>query len=113
MSHHLPYTFNEARLSNQAVVPGRIAVQGFTVYNTAAAAKWIHWFDEAGVPGAGAVPAMSLPILAHNDLAVFFGDKGRNCERGFTVCNSATETTLTIGAADCFFDVNYSDLGEY
>lgn len=107
---YLPRTFNEAKLSNQAVVPGRIAVQGFTVYNTLAAAQWLMWFDEAGVPAAGTSPAMALPIAAHNVTAAFFGDKGRNCERGFTVVNSSTETTLTIGLANCFFDVNYCEL---
>lgn len=113
MTYHLPRTFNEARLSNQAVVPGPIVVQGFTVYSSLGAAQFVMWFDEVGVPGAGAVPAMVLPIGAHNVCAAFFGDKGRNCERGFTVCNSTTETVLTIGAANCFFDVNYSDLEGY
>lgn len=110
---HAPLTFNEARLNNNARVPGRIAVQGFTVYNTAAAAKWIMLFDEVGIPGAGTVPAMVFPIAAHNVLGVFYGDRGRQCERGLTLCNSSTETTLTIGAADCFFDVNYTELAGY
>lgn len=107
-----PQTFNQARLATNAVVPGRIAVQGFTVYNSSAAAGWVHWFDESGVPAAGTAPAMPVPIAAHDVVGVFFGDKGRNFERGCTVVFSSTETTLTVGGAVCFFDVNYCTLDE-
>lgn len=109
---HVPRTYSEARLAAFAAVPGPLLVQGFTVYNSSAVAGWVQWFDEVGVPGAGTSPAMSLPISAHDYRAAYFGDKGRNCERGFTVCFSSTETTLTIGTAVCFFDVNYSVLDE-
>lgn len=85
--------------------PGFLRVYGWTVYSSLTSAQWILYFDQLNAPGSGAVPICALPIAASNQVSAFWGDCGRIFRKGLWLCNSTTDTTLTPGAANCFFDV--------
>jgi hypothetical protein len=102
-----PLNFATASLSNSVVVPGRIVVYGFTVYSTNAAAQFLNVFDASTVPADSAVPLFSWPLAAHNGAAFGFTPRGRQFQTGLVLCNSSTDSDKTIGAADCFFDVQF------
>jgi hypothetical protein len=77
----------------------------FTVNNTNAAAQFIQLHDANALPADGAVPAVVFTAPASSDKFVSYSLPGRFFLRGIVVCNSSTAATKTIGAADCFFDV--------
>jgi len=58
------------------------------------------------VPANGAVPVAVFTVATVANLAVNW-IPGRTFRRGIVICNSSTGPTLTIGAADCFFDAQY------
>ena len=76
------------------------------IYNNSASDQWVQVFDSASAPANGAVP--SLVILAPAQFqAGFSWPTGRPFTAGIYVCNSTTDVTKTLGAADCLFDINY------
>lgn len=84
--------------------PGRLF--GFAVYNSNGSTQFIQVHDSATLPGNGAVPVMFWPVATVSTLSLSWLP-ARTFERGIVVCNSSTGPTLTIGAADCFFDAQY------
>jgi len=102
-----PLNYNEGALRNAIVVPGRLVVYGFTVYNTQASAQYLNVFDGSTLPGNGAVPLFSWPLAANNGVGFGWQPNGRQFQGGLVICNSSTDATKTIGAADCFFDVQF------
>jgi len=103
-----PLNFNQGALRNAIVVPGRIVVYGFTVYNTKASAQFVNVFDASALPADTAVPLFSLPVAANNVVALAFTPRGRQFQTGLVLCNSSTDATKTIGSVDCFFDAQFS-----
>ena len=89
---------------------GYLRVYGFTVYNSNASAQSILMFDRSSLPADTAVPLMAFAVAGSANLGVYFGTMGRIFKQGLVLCNSSTATTKTIGAADCFFDVEYDYL---
>lgn len=79
----------------------------FTVYNSNAAAQYIQLHNSATLPANAAVPLMTFVIAAHAHLTVDYGVAGRAFTNGIVLCNSSTEATKTLGAADCLFDAQY------
>jgi hypothetical protein len=79
---------------------------GFTAYNSNGSAQFIQLFDSATVPADGVQPATLFTIAAGDQLAVEWIN-GRSYLAGVVLCNSSTGPTKTIGAADCYFDVQY------
>lgn len=78
---------------------------GLTGYNSAGVKQYIQLHDAATVPADGAVPKVIIPA---GPAAAFFLDYdglGRAFAAGIVICNSSTAAAKTIGAADCFFDV--------
>ena len=61
-----PLNYNEGALRNAIVVPGRLVVYGFTVYNTKASAQYLNVFDGSTLPANGAVPLFSLVLAANS-----------------------------------------------
>jgi hypothetical protein len=102
-----PLNFSAAALRNAVVVPGRIVVYGFTVYNTNAAAQYLNVFDANAVPADATVPLLSWALAAHSGVGFGFTPRGRQFQTGLVLCNSSTDTAKTIGSADCFFDVQF------
>lgn len=76
-------------------------------YSSNAAQQWIQIHDAVALPANGSVPKFTMPIALNSDLFVDWNIFGRNFVNGIIVSNSTTGPTLTIGAADCFFDVQY------
>lgn len=107
-----PLNFNQAVLLTSVVVPGRIVVYGFTVYNTKASAQYLNVFDASTVPADTAVPLFSFPLPAHNGVGFGWPANGRQFQTGLVLCNSSTDATKTIGSADCFFDVQFDVYAE-
>lgn len=84
--------------------PGKL--YGFQGYNSGAA-QFILVLDATSLPANGAVPCFPIAVAATSVFSAFFGDTGRAFEQGIILANSSTAPTLTIGAADCFFDAQY------
>lgn len=90
---------------------GRCLLFGFTAFNTNAAAQVVQLHDADKLPADGAVPCFPFSVAASGDR--WFGYwPPRYMERGIVLCNSSTVATKTIGAADCFFDVQFLPLDD-
>ena len=95
--------------TNVASIPGEIILYGFTVYSSSAAAQNIQLFDDGyGTPADGSVPSANFPVGAKTSIDVYYGEAGRLCKGGVTLANSSTDTTKTLGASDCLFDIQYA-----
>lgn len=81
---------------------------GFHVYNAKVAAQFVMLFDASALPADGATPEAYWTVPASSQLDVSYGTLGRVFRQGIILCNSTTEPTKTLGAADCFFDVQYA-----
>lgn len=108
---YVPTNFYRPSLTASIVVPGHIVVYGFTVYNSNAAAQYVLMFDANELPANGQVPIFAQNAATKQLSGVSWTPQGREFLEGFVLCNSSTDTTKTIGAADCFFDVQYDVLG--
>ena len=103
----LPDNKSSNALTNAIVIAGVHKLYGFTVNNTNAALQYVLLFDLSVLPGDGAVPVCSFTALGAQDKGVLWLPPRRMLQ-GIVVCNSSTAATKTIGAADCFFDVQYA-----
>jgi hypothetical protein len=97
---------SRALTASVVVKTGPGILYGFTVTNTAASAQYVLAFDAASLPADGAIPlfAKSLPA---NDAVGFNWLPGRTFLTGIVLCNSSTNTSKTIGSANCLFDVQF------
>ena len=98
---------NPRKLVNSLIVkagPGLLF--GFTATSTNVAAQFIQLFDATAVPSNGAVPLLTLNVAAAN-VATVAWIPGRGHTEGIVLANSTTQGTLTIGAADTIFDVQF------
>jgi hypothetical protein len=86
---------------------GALRLYGFTATNTKSSAQFILAFDVRDLPSNNAVPLFSLPVAATSATAAYFGSVGRSFDFGICLVNSSTSDKLTIGSADCLFDVQY------
>ena len=107
-----PISDAPGKLASSYLATGYLRVYGFTVYNSKASAQWILMFDATTLPADTAVPLMAFNLPSASTLSVYYGPMGRLFRRGLILCNSSTDTTKTIGSADCFFDVEYDYLLE-
>lgn len=80
---------------------------GFWGYSSKASDQFIMVFDSATTPSPGASPVSFIRVPSLNNFSGYFGEFGRSFTRGIVLANSTTDPLLTIGAADCWFDVNY------
>lgn len=85
---------------------GPSLLYGFTVLNTNASAQYIQVFDATALPADGATPDLVFTVSGSSNLPVQW-IPWRTFNTGIVLCNSSTAGTKTIGAADCFFDVQY------
>lgn len=103
-----PWNANAPKLASSLVARTGVArLVGFTVTSTNVAAQFIQVFDLAAVPSNGALPLFTINVPIASSVSAYWGSMGRWFDRGITICNSTTQGTLTIGAADCLFDVQY------
>lgn len=80
---------------------------GFTLFSSNVAAQFIQLHDATAVPANGAVPVAVFTVATVANLGVSYMPCGRLFREGIIIVNSTTSSTLTIGAADCFFDAQY------
>ena len=80
---------------------------GFFVYNNKTTAQFIQVHNTATVVADTAVPIMNFEIAAQTGRTLEFGAHGRAFSTGIMICNSSTDTTKTIGSADCIIDAQY------
>lgn len=90
-----------------AVKSGAGVLFGFTARSSNVGAQFIQLHDEHALPANGAVPVCVFDILAVATLPVSFIFPGRFFERGIVIATSTTAPTLTLGAADTFFDAQF------
>lgn len=102
-----PLNYTSPRLQASCVVKtGPGILYGVTITNTKATAQFFQLFDAATLPADGAVPLLAKSITA-SDAVGFNWLPGRTFLVGIIVCNSSTQSTKTIGSADCIFDCQY------
>lgn len=77
---------------------------GFTVYNSSASTQFIQFHNSATLPANTAAPEFYFEILPSTSRMIEY-IRPRKFSAGIVVCNSSTGPTLTIGSADCWFDV--------
>lgn len=85
--------------------PGR--VYGLTGFNSAGTALWIQLHNTTSLPADGVAPVVILRVPTNSSFSLDFGIYGRYFDTGITICNSTTGPTKTIGASNCWFDVQY------
>ena len=103
----LPLNNASRQLANFVVVKtGDGWLYGFTISNTKASAQFVQVYDAHDLPADGAVPLISKSVPA-SDAVGFSWLPPRRFESGLVLCNSTTQATKTIGAADCLFDAQY------
>jgi hypothetical protein len=108
---YVPTNFYRPALTASIVVPGHILVYGYEAYNSNAATQYVLMFDANALPADGAVPIIAQNAATKTLVGNSWTPQGREFLEGFVLCNSSTDTTKTVGAADCFFDVQYDVLG--
>ena len=102
----LPDNKRSTVLASSIVIAGAHQLFGFTVNSTNSAAQYVLVFDLAALPADGAVPDVSFTVPATSDKGLLWLPP-RKMLQGIVVCNSTTAGTKTLGAADCFFDVQF------
>jgi hypothetical protein len=79
-------------------------LQNIMVYNSLAADQWVQIHNSASAPAEGASPIYTFRVAAS---ANFMFTIPVPCSAGIYVCNSSTGPTKTLGAANCFFSIQY------
>lgn len=104
----LPRNATSNGLANSILaMTGQGRLVGFTASSTRVSGQFIQLFDLAAVPATGAVPVVSVDIATVTAKGVNWGPDGRWMREGIVLANSTTQATLTPGAADTLFDVQY------
>ena len=83
-------------------------LRSITGYNSKASGQFIQIHDSATLPADTAVPKVIFYVPATSNFSFDMNQYGRSFAAGIVICNSSTGPTKTIGAADCWFDVQYT-----
>lgn len=105
----LPLNSSSPKLEAFRVVKqGAGTLFGFTVFNSNVAAQFIQLHDtNTSPPANGTAPVFVISVPTITSQGIAWVIPGRFFTRGILIVNSSTVATLTIGAADCFFDAQY------
>ena len=79
---------------------------GLSVYSNGVS-QWIQIHDAALLPADAVVPTLVFEISSDTSRTFDFGRYGRKFTNGIVICNSTTDVTKTIGAANCIIDAQY------
>ena len=108
MPEELPRNaFTPALAASLVAFTGQGRVLGISVSSTKGSAQFFQVFNANAVPANGAVPLLSIDIATVTAKGIAFTPGGRWFSVGCVVANSSTQGSLTIGSADCLFDVQY------
>lgn len=104
-----PSISKSTALENSRIVkaaPG--AIRQITGFNNGPSDQYILVFNTTTIPANGSIPECT-PILAPagSNFNYDFNAPGRPLTVGICICNSSTLATKTIGAANCWFEVQY------
>lgn len=75
-----------------------------SIFNSAAVSQFYQLHNAASLPSNGAAPASIIKIPAGGSGGWDFGVRGRPFSTGIVISNSSTGPTLTVGAADSYYD---------
>ena len=93
--------------NSKVIKPKKGTLFGFLGYNSKTAEQFIQIFDFTSVPADSSIPTLFFKVAGSSSFAIDFGEVGRDFKNGIVICNSTTGPTKTIGAADCWFDIQY------
>lgn len=96
-----------AYVASLLVVSGQAICFGLVGFNSNVGTQFIQLHDSNVLPADGAIPEVFTLAAAGSPFSFDFGYHGRPFDRGIYICNSSTGPTKTLGAADCWFDVQY------
>ena len=103
----VPFNYSSVAAETQCrPKTGAAYLFGFTATNSNAAARFIQVFDTDKFPANGAVPNVSVSCPTVGDKEMMWYPP-RRMDRGIVICSSTTQLTLTLGAAEFLFDVQY------
>jgi hypothetical protein len=107
-----PYRFppnatSPALASSIVAATGVCRLYGFVATSTNVAAQFVLAFDALKVPANGTLPLFAVNVAAASPAVAYYGSVGRSFDHGIVLANSTTQGTLTLGAADTIFDVQY------
>lgn len=107
----MPTNKAPTRLVNQLVITPGVLVYGFTVFSVNVATQYVLMFDARDVPGAGAVPILSLDCQTNTLRGVSWTPQGRKFFEGLVLVTSSAAGSYTANStADVLFDVQYDTL---
>jgi hypothetical protein len=78
-----------------------------TGFNSRSSGQFIQIFDSATLPADTSVPKVIFYVESNSNFSFDLGVYGRAFSSGIVICNSSIGPTKKIGAADCWFDVQY------
>jgi hypothetical protein len=81
---------------------------GLVGYNSSTSAQFIHIYDSATLPADGVAPTVIIFAPAQSNFVLDYKNAdARFFTNGIVIGNSSTGPTKTIGAANCWFDVQF------
>ena len=94
--------------STRVVKLGEAVLFGVSGVSTKASSQFVLVFNTATLPvPAGLVPVIVISVAATTNFSWDGGTWGRHFSQGIVIANSSTAATLTVGAADTWFDAQY------
>ena len=98
--------YSPALQASMVVKTGPGILYGVTVTNTLTSAQYVMIFDATAVPSDGAIPLLAKSVPG-SDAVGFSWLPGRTFLTGIVICNSTTQTSKTLGLANCLFDCQF------
>lgn len=93
---------------SRVVKSGQGVCYGVAGYNSKASAQFILLMDATGVPGTGTgLTIIPITVGASSNFSIDFGIYGIPFQSGLVITNSSTSPTVTVGSADCFYNVRF------
>lgn len=69
--------------------------------------QWLFFYDRGTPASNGSKPRFKMRIAADENFGLSLSGYPWIFQNGIYICNSTTKTTLTLGAANCNFSIQY------